>query len=333
MNSLFIFKAAAFAATALLLSCVDAGSTPGENAKPQARKFVVAYVPNWIELEAFVQTIEFKKVTHINIAFENPTDADGTMSFDPKEQKLIDMAKENGVKILVSIGGGSAADDPVLKPRYFDLISKDKRAMFAGKLAKYVEDHGLDGLDVDLEGPSINEDYGAFIDELSKALKPKGKLLTSALSQGYGGDRVPKSAFDKFDFVNVMAYDGTGPWGKDRPGQHSSMEYAKSNVKFWLDRGLPKSKTVLGVPFYGYGFGDAFRSYGYDYKEILEKFPGAENSDQVGTTIWYNGVPTMRAKAQYAIDEGLLGVMIWSLDEDVPGPRSLLGALHETLNP
>ena len=25
--------------------------------------------------------------------------------------------------------------------------------------------------------------------------------------------------------------------------------------------------------------------------------PGAENSDQVGSTIWYNGLPTIRAKA------------------------------------
>ncbi|RYG48149.1 glycosyl hydrolase family 18 [bacterium] len=331
MTSLFLFKTAAILSAAFLLSCIDAGAEPVP--KPQARKFVVAYVPNWIELEAFVETIEYKKITHINIAFENPTDAEGTMSFDPKDQKLIDKAKENGVKILISIGGGSASDDPVLKPRYFDLISAKKRSMFAAKLAAYIQEHGFDGLDVDLEGPSINEDYGAFIDELAKALKPKGKLLTSALSQGYGGDRVPASAFEKFDFVNVMAYDGTGPWGKDRPGQHSSLDFAKQNVKFWTDRGLPKSKTVLGVPFYGYGFGDAYRNYGYDYKEILAKFPGAENTDQVGSTIWYNGLPTMRAKAKYAMDEGLLGVMIWSLDEDVLGPRSLLGALHETLNP
>ena len=43
------------------------------------------------------------------------------------------------------------------------------------------------------------------------------------------------------------------------PGQHSSMEFTKSNVEYWLKRGLPASKTVLGVPFYGYGFGKAFR--------------------------------------------------------------------------
>jgi hypothetical protein len=28
---------------------------------------------------------------------------------------------------------------------------------------------------------------GAFIEELAKVLKPRGKLLTAALSKGYGG--------------------------------------------------------------------------------------------------------------------------------------------------
>src|SRR5262249_8560144 len=157
---------------------------------------------------------------------------------------LIDLARKNGVKVLLSIGGGSAAEDKEMKPRYFDLISDAKRAKFVEKLTKYVADNGYDGLDVDIEGPSINEDYGNFIADLSKSLKPKGKLLTSALSQGYGGDRVPKSVFAHFDFVNLMAYDGTGNWSPDRPGQHSSLEFAKQNAAWWMERGLPKNKVV-----------------------------------------------------------------------------------------
>ncbi|CAN5436940.1 glycosyl hydrolase family 18 protein [soil metagenome] len=299
----------------------------------EPRKLVVAYVPNWLEDNAgFADSIEYDKLTHINIAFENP-DENGDLTFNPADEKLVKKAHENGVKILISIGGGSAADDPVLKPRYFDLIGDAKRVGFTQKLADYVEKHDFDGLDVDLEGPSINDDYGKFIDDLSTALKAKGKLLTAALSQGYGGDKVPSGTFARFDFVNVMAYDGTGSWDKDNPGQHSSLDYAKSNVKFWTDRGLPKSKVVLGVPFYGYGFGDAYRNYGYDYKEILGLFPDAATKDQVGSTIWYNGIPTMKAKAQWVRDEDLAGVMIWSLDADVKGDNSLLTALDKTLRP
>ena len=296
----------------------------------QAKEKVVAYVPNWVDLESFAGTIDYTKITHINIAFENPVNDLGDLSFHKKNDILISKAHANNVKILVSIGGGSASGNKKLQSRYFDLLSEPKRADFAKRLASYLGDHSFDGLDVDIEGPSINKDYGAFIRDLSAALKPKDKLLTAALSQGYGGKSVPDSVFEHFDFVNVMAYDGAGSWNPKAPGQHSSMEFTKRNVEYWIKRGLPASKTVLGVPFYGYGFGKAFRKSPYSYKEIVAAYPDAAKSDQVGDTIWYNGVPTIEAKTNYAIDRKLAGIMIWSLDNDVKGENSLLDAIART---
>ena len=84
---------------------------------------------------------------------------------------------------------------------------------------------------------------------------------------------------------------------------------------------------MLGVPFYGYGFGKAFRRGTYSYSAIVAAHPGAERSDQVGDTIWYNGVGTIEAKTKYAVDRGLAGIMIWSLDNDVKGEKSLLDAI------
>ena len=69
----------------------------------------------------------------------------------------------------MSIGGGAASGNKKLQARYFDLLSDAKRADFVKRLASYVADHGFDGLDVDIEGPSINKDYGAFIHDLSAA--------------------------------------------------------------------------------------------------------------------------------------------------------------------
>jgi GH18 family chitinase len=295
-----------------------------------AKEKVVAYVPNWVDLKSFSETIDYATITHINIAFENPTNERGELSFHKKNEILIAKAHANDVKILVSIGGGAASGNKQLQARYFDLLSDAKRADFAARLAAYVADHNFDGLDVDIEGPSINKDYGAFIRELSLSMKPRGKLLTAALSQGYGGKSVPDSVFEHFDFVNVMAYDGAGSWNPDRPGQHSSMEFAKRNVEYWLNRGLPVSKTVLGVPFYGYGFGKAFRKRPYSYSEIVAAYPEFSKSDQAGETIWFNGVPTIEAKTKFAIDRKLAGIMIWSLDNDVKGEKSLLDAVART---
>ncbi|MES2594093.1 MAG: glycosyl hydrolase family 18 protein [Verrucomicrobiota bacterium] len=297
----------------------------------QAQPKVVAYVPNWIDLESFAKTIDYAKVTHLNIAFENPVNAEGEMSFNPQNETLITKARQQGVSVLVSIGGGSASSDKKMRSRYDHLLQEKQRAAFAAILADYVVKHGFDGLDVDIEGPAINASYGAFIQELAVRLKPKGKLLTAALSQGYGGDKVPAEAFQHFDFVNIMAYDAKGPWNRDDGGQHSSLDLAKENVAWWLKRGLPKSKTVLGVPFYGYGFGKAYKSDEYSYADIIGAHPGAESQDQVGQTIWFNGIPTIQAKSRFVMDQDLAGIMIWSLNSDAPGRHSLLRAIHEVL--
>ncbi len=293
---------------------------------------MVAYVPNWIELDEFSQSIDYEHLTHINIAFENPIDEQGQLSFNAKNANLIQRAHERGVKVLVSIGGGSAATDTWLMKRYKSLLSEEKRNEFAQTLVTYIKEHQFDGLDVDIEGPSITADYGPFIESLHAALKPHGLLLTAALSQGYGGANVPSSSIKLFDFVNIMAYDGKGSWDPNSPGQHSSMEFTKRNVDYWLERGLPKSAAVVGVPFYGYGFGDDFKKGGLSYKSILAKHPDAAMNDKVGQTIWHNGIITMKQKTQYALDQELGGLMIWSLDNDVSGEQSLLKAIVDTIN-
>ena len=297
-------------------------------ADPLPGKKVIAYLANWIDLNTYASQIDYAKLTHINIAFENPGAA-GDLSFNSGDNAVIQKAHANKVKVFVSIGGGSVSEDANARNLYFNLISDANRAGFVNKLAAYLQVHNFDGLDVDLEGPAINADYGKFIADLSNKLKPLGKGLSAAVSQGYGGADVPSYTFSYFDWVNIMAYDATGPWDPSNPGQHSSYDFARSNVDYWVGRGLAKSKAVLGLPFYGYGFG--FDAGEWAYSAILAKFPGAENLDQVGNTIWYNGMPTIKAKVNYAVDQQLGGVMMWELSQDVSGAKSLLGAIDTVL--
>lgn len=294
-----------------------------------AQTKVVAYVPNWIDIGNFANSIDYTKVTHINIAFEN-ANASGNLSFNSAENTLITKAHANNVKVLISIGGGSASEDATQRNIYFNLISSSQRAAFIQKLTAYVTAHNLDGLDIDLEGPAINGDYGNFIRDLANALHPMGKIITSALSEGYGGSNVPSSTFQYFDFVNIMAYDATGPWDPNTPGQHSSYAYAQSAINYWQGRGLPVAKTILGVPFYGYGFGAAYRGDEYAYSEIVNSYLGAETKDQVGNTIYYNGIPTIKAKTTLALQKGA-GIMIWQLASDATGAKSLLLAIDQVI--
>ena len=295
------------------------------------RPVVIGYAPNYNgDLAAFSETIDYARLTHVNIAFENPANDDGDLSFDPQDATLVTKAHAAGVKVLVSIGGGGASGNTELMKRYFWLTSPTRRAGFVRKVADYVTAHDLDGLDVDLEGPSINGDYGAFVRDLGVALSAKGKLLTAALSKGYGGDQVPTEALKAFDYVSVMAYDATGPWAPNRPGPHSSLEFAKDAAQYWVKRGLPKSKLVLGVPFYGYGFTGG-KSDEWPYRRIVSTYPGAEGADVTGNTIYYNGAATIRAKGRYIVTQGFAGAMIWSLDSDATGDKALLAVLDSAL--
>jgi chitinase len=293
-----------------------------------AQTKVIGYVPNWIDLNVFSKSIQYNKLTHLNLAFENP-DANGNLSFQAGSDAIIQMAHSKNVKVFVSLGGGAVSEGGAIRDNYFNLISAANRASFVQKIADYVNNHNFDGVDVDLEGPAINGDYGNFIIDLAAKLHTNNKLISAALSQAYGGANVPVSTFSSFDWINIMAYDATGPWNPSNPGQHSPYSLAVDQFNYWTGRGLPKNKTIIGVPFYGYGFGSA-ANQGMSFSDIVTAYPGAENTDQVGNTIYYNGIPTIKQKTTFAL-QNAGGIMIWQLAQDAVGAKSLLSAIHEVI--
>ncbi|WP_052483754.1 glycosyl hydrolase family 18 protein [Flavobacterium sp. MEB061] len=293
-----------------------------------AQKKVIAYIPNWIDLNSFSSTIQYSKLTHINIAFENP-DANGYLTFNSGSNTIINAAHAQNVKVFVSLGGGAISEGGAIRDNYFNLITPANRTAFIQKIYDYVIAHNFDGVDVDLEGPAINGDYGGFVIALANKLHSGGKQITAALSEGYGGANVPSSTFAAYDWINIMAYDATGPWAPGNPGQHSPYSMAVNQFNYWTGRGLPASKAIIGLPFYGYGFG-ASANQGISFANIVAQYPGAENQDQVGNTIYYNGIPTIKAKTTFAI-QNAGGVMIWELSQDATGSKSLLTAVNQVI--
>lgn len=288
---------------------------------------IIGYVPNWIDVSSFTQNFDFKQVTHLNYAFQNPDASGNLVESNNGLTALVAKSHANNVKVLVSIGGGSAADG-LVKDNFQNLISTaEKRAGFIQKIVVYLDKYKLDGLDVDEEGPAINSDYEAFIIQLADSLKPKGKLLTTAV--GWGSEKIRNSTLPYFDYVTIMAYDYTGDWDLSRPGQHSSYGYAEKLIKDWIARGVKKENLCLGLPFYGYGF---YKSPGsYSYNKILTNFPDAWTKDQVGDTIYYNGKNTIWKKTKLALSE-TSGVMIWELSQDAKGDNSLLKLINQTVD-
>lgn len=91
---------------------------------------------------------------------------------------------------------------------------------------------------------------------------------------------------------------------------------------------------VLGVTFYGYGFGPELTSPAatMTFKDIAATFAGSELVDQWtrpdGKIMYYNGLPTIRRKTALA-KEKASGIMIWQILGDAVGDKSLLSAINE----
>lgn len=289
---------------------------------------IIGYYSLSAAQSAKLDEVPFDKLTHINLWFLNP---DSAGNFTKDLSGLVFFVKEahrDNVKVLFSIGGGTKQE------QYHHLLQDDKRAVLINNLVSEVLKYDLDGVDVDLEGSNIDENYEKFVVELAAALKARNKLITAAIAIYYK-DQLTDKALAQYDFVNVMSYDRTGPWRPEKPGPHSLYEHAVEDLKYFTEeRKIPAEKMTLGVPFYGYGYGPEITSpaISMNFKEIVASFPGAEFKDEWktpdGKILYYNGIPTMKRKVALAREKAS-GIMIWQLQGDANGPISLLKAINE----
>lgn len=295
----------------------------------KAKKFkVVGYYSLKAAMTADLSTVPFDRLTHINLSFLNP-DTSGVFTQDLSALKpFIDAAHAKGVKVLPSIAGGSR------HTYYNTLLLDENRSQFTENLVQVALKYNFDGIDVDIEGKDIDENYEKFVVGLASGLRAHDKLITTAIAVFFK-EMLTDKALAQYDFINLMSYDHTGPWTPSKPGPHSTYEQAVEDLNYFrVERKIPKKKIILGVGFYGYAFGPELTSpaSSMNYGQIVKTFPGSENSDQVsmpgGKTLYYNGVQTMTKKVKLA-KENASGIMIWQILGDAEGDKSLLKLVNE----
>lgn len=277
---------------------------------------IVGYVTDW---GVTVAPQQIKKLTHINYAFALPR-ADGSLDFPANEWKLrqiVQTAHANNSRVLIAVGGWGLEKE-------FETIaaSPELRAKFVTRLMQYVDENNLDGVDVDWEyptGSAQSEHFLALMRELRAASAARNKLLTAAVAAyGYNGQGIPDETFALVDFLNVMAYDDGG-------AHHSTYAFAERSLDYWHTRGLSPDKIALGVPFYA-------RPSAVSFRKLVEQDASAAQTDfskYHGALAAYNGLPTIRAKTQLAMQRAS-GIMIWSINDDADGEHSLLNAIAAT---
>jgi GH18 family chitinase len=218
--------------------------------------------------------------------------------------------------------------------------------------------------------PDVNGPHPAALGMTNLAAKLKallpGKLVTCAvLAAPWYGLNYDKNIANHVDWIGLMTYDYTGAWGGSPEGPHSALNKiplntypgqtpdqpifsAEEGIKLWLGTlppswnhaggiGVPVDKLLVGIPFYGIDFAT---KTSLTYSEIVTQYPGAETSfdlshpaDNGGNVnkIYYDTPELARKKTRYACDNGLQGVLVWEVTQDVPvtDSRSLLKAIND----
>ncbi|MGQ1947040.1 glycosyl hydrolase family 18 protein [Geofilum sp. OHC36d9] len=181
---------------------------------------------------------------------------------------LLDLAHQNGVKVMASIGGWSMC-------KHFPEMAADpvKRARFITDCKKLIA-IGFDGIDLDWEYPGFGgmnfsgseADFANFttlVQEIRDAIGSES-LITAAMSaapaklEGFEWDKLIKT----MDYFNMMTYDFNGGWsniaGHNSPVySYDGAEEPSFNWQSTLDKlndlGVPSTMINMGCPFYGRG--------------------------------------------------------------------------------
>jgi len=300
------------------------------------------------------------------------------------------------LKVLISFGGWSGS-------RYFSdaaATPEARRRFVESALDLFIRQHPgvFDGIDIDWEypvrgglpenttRPEDRENYTLLMAEFRRALDEQGArdgrqyLLTIAAAAGQSHIRnldVPGLAA-VLDFINVMTYDFhtagksthfNSPLfvASDDPTPELSIDHT---VRAYLAAGLPAEQLVVGVPFFGYGYGGVpadsnglfqpAELNGFEPRDSTQPRPwgvGAVRFHQVireaesrgfrrywhsevkvpwlynaETRVWitYDDAESIGLKADYIRDRGLGGAMIWELGGD-DAHGTLLRTLRERL--
>lgn len=307
------------------------GAKSKENVmKPFDSKVIVAYVTSWSDIMP-----EPQYMTHINYAFGHVNDTFNGVRIDNEERlkQIVALKKQKPeLKVLLSIGGWGSG-------RFSEMAAGDaNRLAFAKDCKRVVKEFGLDGIDIDWEYPTSSaakissspddtKNFTLLMRDIRAAIGDKKELTLATVASGQYIDF--KAILPYIDFVNIMSYDMA-----NAPKHHSAL-YPSVNsgditsdqaVNAHLKAGVPPSKLVMGMPFYGRGGANYpnFQDYnkvGSTHKDITEKWdevaqvPYLVNKNDT-LVFGFENPRSLAIKCQYIVNRDLLGGMYWDYSGD-----------------
>jgi len=322
---------------------------------------VVGYYPMGERAVMPASAIKYNSLTHINHAFAWPN-PDGSLSFDDNivDTALINTTHRAGRKILLSFGGAGTGQTENLAAVTAD---SGLRKTFINNIVSHLSASHYDGADVDWEGPSTlaqKNNEVSFVKELRSAFRAIDTtwLITMAIGPSdWSGQWHNFAMLTQYvDWFNAMEYDIHGSWssvaghnaplmiGTDPNTDPDAYSIVQSIQYLAGTRGIPKNKIVLGLPFYGKSFGTStlYSTYSGEadlaYSDIMNMIKGGAwtyswdagsnapyyTSSSPAKLITLDDSVSITLKCQFVKTQGLAGVMIWEITQDVIGQNQPL---------
>lgn len=196
----------------------------------------------------------FNSLTHLGLQFWKPTatggiarvTSEGVIS-NAEIARYVKWAHNNGIKVMLTVYNGDPTWDWALAKSAFGA----HRAAFVAALVAEMQARGLDGVDVDLEGPDMDPtaddkaQYLAFVKALSAAVHAKSKRVhVDSFHYIYNAPNQTwwKSLFPYVDGLVSMGYEDLGRNAPTWQAYAAQRKVAGSAANM--------SKLILGVPSY-----------------------------------------------------------------------------------
>ncbi|XP_071107641.1 uncharacterized protein [Haliotis cracherodii] len=339
----------------------------------------VCYMTNWSQNRpgdarfTVANITDVSLCTHIIIAFAQVNDSGNTLApyewnDDTPDGTYAQVSKlrdsNPGLRVLLAVGGQTHGSAP-----FVAVVSDgDRINTFCDNVISYIRRINFDGVDIAWvwparggSGPADKQRYTILIQSLRNKINTEASrtglprlLLTVAVAasrdivdDGYEVYSISQAV----DFLNVMTYDLDATRGSrllhhaplsSRPGDsEEDRKYSvRYSINYWANKGAPRHKLVVGIPFYGryhvllsqhltslYDPGNGTTGF-YPYYQICQ-FVRSSNWTRVYDDVsdvpaiysreqWigYDDLQSLEKKALYIRQQQLGGAMLWEMGQD-----------------
>ncbi|KAL4899490.1 hypothetical protein BDW74DRAFT_171529 [Aspergillus multicolor] len=224
--------------------------------------------------------IDTSKYTHLHYGFGLMNEAyDVSVGDELATYQFEEFKRLPDVKRIVSFGGWAFSTEAATYQIFRNGVKPANRLAMATKIANFIKDNDLDGVDIDWEypgapdlpdfDPGTEEDgpnYLAFLVVLKNLLPGKSVAIAAPASFWYL-KQFPIDAISRVvDYIVYMTYDLHGQWDAHNPNSQDGCDTGnclRSQVNLTETRqslamitkaGVPGNKIVVGVTSYGRSF-------------------------------------------------------------------------------